>query len=55
MAKLRAVVAEVNQKNINGAIRTLQAFIGEVNALIKTGEGRPLTEAARDIISQFGS
>ena len=55
IAKLTAVVAQVNQKNIAGAIRELQAFIGEVNALIKTGEGRPLTEAARDIISQFGS
>ena len=55
IAKLTAVVAHVNQKNIAGAIRELQAFIGEVNAVIKAQEGQPLVEAATDIISQFSS
>jgi len=45
----------VNQKNINGAIRELQSFIGEVNAVIKAEEGQPLIDAAKEIISQFGS
>ncbi len=54
-AKLGAAIAHVNQKNINGAIRELQLFIGEVNAVIKAEEGQPLIDAAKEIISQFGS
>lgn len=55
IAKLGAVIAHVNQRNLNGAIRELQAFIGEVSAGIKAEQGRPLIEAAKDIISQFSS
>ena len=54
-AKLGAAIAHVNQKNINGAIRELQSFIGEVNAVIKAEEGQPFIDAAKEIISQFGS
>jgi len=55
IAKLTAVVAHVNRKNIAGAIRELQAFIGEVSAVIRAQEGQPLAEAATDIISQLSS
>ena len=55
IAKLTAVVAQVNRKNIAGAIRELQLFVGEVSAVIRAQEVQPLAEAATDIISQLSS
>lgn len=53
-ARLGAVTARVNQKDIGGAIAALRAFIADATAL-PAGQGQPLVEAAREIIHHVSS
>lgn len=52
-AKLDAAVAKANQKNFKGAIRDLQAFVSQLDAVAKPADREPLVAAAREIIAQF--
>jgi membrane-associated phospholipid phosphatase len=53
IAKLETVSAHVNQKDISGAIKDLQAFMSEVITAIAGGHGQPLVDAASEIINYF--
>ncbi|HYM91394.1 MAG TPA: vanadium-dependent haloperoxidase [bacterium] len=54
-ARLGAAVMRVNQKNSKAAIGELQAFVSQVNAVLKPADGDPLIGAAREIIAQFAA
>ncbi len=54
-ARLGAAVTKVNQRNLKGAVGELQAFVSQVNAVLKPADGEPLNMAAREIIVQFAA
>ncbi len=55
IARLEAVAVLVNQKDVSGAIRTLEAFIADLTAAVTANDAQPLVEAAREIIRHFRS
>ncbi len=54
-ARLAAVVTKVNQRNQLGAISELQAFVRQVEAVLRSPERETLGTAAREIIVQFAA
>lgn len=52
-ARLEATVTKVNQRNLKGAIGELQAFVAQLNDVLKSADTQPLIGAAQEIIAQF--
>ncbi|MGH2404389.1 MAG: vanadium-dependent haloperoxidase, partial [bacterium] len=54
-ARLGAAVTKVNQRNFKGAISDIEAFVSQVNALLKPADGASLVASTREIIAQFAA